>query len=76
MTGLLNKKIERGNWDNNSLLLYSLPSTLNTSPRNSNNKQITIDNPMTMQILTNNPKATQLLRNSNTNTNSNITLSR
>ena len=76
MTGLLNKKIERGNWDDNSLLLYSLPSTLNTSPRNSNNKQITIDNPMTIQTLTDNPKGTQLLRNSNTNTNSNITLSR
>ena len=64
------------NWDNNSLLLYSLHSTLNASPRNSNDKQITIDNPMNVQILTDNPKGTQLLRNSNTNTNSNITLSR
>ena len=71
-------KIENreGNWDNNFLPLYSLPSMLNTSPRNSNDKQITIDNPMTIQILTNNPKGTQLLRNSNANTNSNITLSR
>ena len=52
----------------------NLHSTLNTSPRNSNNKQITIDSPMNVQILTDNLKGTQLLRNSNTNTNSNITL--